>query len=418
MLVLLAVAVALPGDISCDECADCGYYGCQYSRYVLRSTVPSGNVCTYCTEAGSYGSFEDCCAAGGVPAPPHSPPPSPCDCANCGYYGCDHGRYVRPTGGDGNVCYTCTRQNAFGSMDACCSMTNYPTANPTPDPTGFPTTPPTAYPTAIPSSSPCSSVGERQLAPGNGKCATASAPGCSSWYQYKSSNGKYRLCEDPGSGSGSCRKGPQFTCEAGELPTGSPTATEWTAPNGATGWVQLGADVDGEAARDWAGGANGAVALSKDGTVLAVGSPGNDASGDGAGHVRVFELVNGAWQQRGAAIEGEAAARSRGSSLATAPSLPPLPLNPCTQPLLSLRICSSLSFRTTEAGGPWHWTPRATLSPSARQPIRPTTRRATVPTTATCGSTRGFRAHGASLLMTSTVRARATPALAWEGLSR
>ncbi len=47
-----------------------------------------------------------------------------------------------------------------------------------------------------------------------------------------------------------------------------------------------------------------AVALSADGNRLAAGAPGNDANGDKAGHVRVYELLNSAWIQMGEDIDG------------------------------------------------------------------------------------------------------------------
>lgn len=51
-------------------------------------------------------------------------------------------------------------------------------------------------------------------------------------------------------------------------------------------WVQLGADIDGEAANDF----SGSVSLSSDGNRLAIGASGNDGSGDHSGHARVFDL--------------------------------------------------------------------------------------------------------------------------------
>ena len=51
-------------------------------------------------------------------------------------------------------------------------------------------------------------------------------------------------------------------------------------------WVQLGQDVDGEAAFDLFG---SSVALSADGSIVAAGAAYNDDGGDRAGHVRVFE---------------------------------------------------------------------------------------------------------------------------------
>ena len=51
-------------------------------------------------------------------------------------------------------------------------------------------------------------------------------------------------------------------------------------------WVQLGQDVDGEAAFDLFG---SSVALSAYGSIVAAGAAYNDDGGDRAGHVRVFE---------------------------------------------------------------------------------------------------------------------------------
>ena len=57
----------------------------------------------------------------------------------------------------------------------------------------------------------------------------------------------------------------------------------------ATGWVQVGSDIIGEAAADLFG---HAVSISSDGSRLAIGADRNDrgnASGDDGGHVRVYE---------------------------------------------------------------------------------------------------------------------------------
>ena len=83
-------------------------------------------------------------------------------------------------------------------------------------------------------------------------------------------------------------------------------------------WVQLGQDIDGVAASDFAGGTRGATAMSAGGTVLAVGSPGHGSSD--TGHVRVFDLgsgsTDGSWVQRGAAIVGEGAEDNSGAVVA------------------------------------------------------------------------------------------------------
>ena len=56
-------------------------------------------------------------------------------------------------------------------------------------------------------------------------------------------------------------------------------------------WTQTGSDVDGESADDRCG---WAVALSSDGSVIAIGSPYNDGNGFRSGHVRIFKYMSGA----------------------------------------------------------------------------------------------------------------------------
>jgi len=79
--------------------------------------------------------------------------------------------------------------------------------------------------------------------------------------------------------------------------------------NGST-WTQRGSDINGETAGDWHG---RSIALSADGTVLAVGAPGFDSY---RGYVRVFRWVSNAWAQRGASIEGDAESDGMGRSVA------------------------------------------------------------------------------------------------------
>eukprot|EP01084_Bolivina_argentea_P089652 161726_1 len=78
-------------------------------------------------------------------------------------------------------------------------------------------------------------------------------------------------------------------------------------------WSQRGADIDGEASYDESG---KSVALSYDGNVVAIGAPHNDAGGDDAGHTRIYEYVEGAWDQRGEDIDGEADWEQSGWSVA------------------------------------------------------------------------------------------------------
>jgi hypothetical protein len=77
-------------------------------------------------------------------------------------------------------------------------------------------------------------------------------------------------------------------------------------------WMQLGFDIDGEAAEDHSG---VSVALSSDGNRLAVGANGNDDNGDNAGHVRVYQWSGTEWAQLGSDIDGEAAGDQSGMSV-------------------------------------------------------------------------------------------------------
>ena len=78
-------------------------------------------------------------------------------------------------------------------------------------------------------------------------------------------------------------------------------------------WTQVGTDIDGETASDLFG---ISVALSSDGTRVAAGAAANDTTGTDAGHVRVFEESGGTWTQVGANIDGEAASDYFGWSVA------------------------------------------------------------------------------------------------------
>ncbi|MDC3346285.1 T9SS type A sorting domain-containing protein [Schleiferiaceae bacterium] len=71
-------------------------------------------------------------------------------------------------------------------------------------------------------------------------------------------------------------------------------------------WVQLGSDIDGDAGGD---GLGTSVALSADGSTIAVGGPGNSTNGYGAGHIKIFNYSSGSWIQLGNDIEGEAGER-------------------------------------------------------------------------------------------------------------
>jgi len=79
-------------------------------------------------------------------------------------------------------------------------------------------------------------------------------------------------------------------------------------------WIQKGLDIDGVAAGDSSG---YAVAMSSDGTVVAIGAAHNDGlNGVDSGHVRVYFWDGFSWSQRGADMDGEAAGDLSGGAWA------------------------------------------------------------------------------------------------------
>ncbi len=67
-------------------------------------------------------------------------------------------------------------------------------------------------------------------------------------------------------------------------------------------YSQIGSDIDGVANLDFCG---NTVALNQDGNTVAIGSFGNDGGGTDRGHVRVFKNISGTWTQQGSDIVGE-----------------------------------------------------------------------------------------------------------------
>jgi hypothetical protein len=78
-------------------------------------------------------------------------------------------------------------------------------------------------------------------------------------------------------------------------------------------WKQMGNFIDGENANDRSG---FLIAISSNGSTVAIGSKHNDGNGSIAGHVRIFEWNNGAWNQLGSDIDGEAENDQSGYSVA------------------------------------------------------------------------------------------------------
>ncbi len=79
-----------------------------------------------------------------------------------------------------------------------------------------------------------------------------------------------------------------------------------------TAWIQLGADIDGEAAGDESG---WSVSMNAAGDRLAIGARNNDGNGTNAGHVRIYDWNGTAWIQLGTDIDGEAAGDESGRSV-------------------------------------------------------------------------------------------------------
>ena len=77
-------------------------------------------------------------------------------------------------------------------------------------------------------------------------------------------------------------------------------------------WVQLGADIDGEAVADNSG---YSVSLSADGNRVAIGANSNNGNGISAGQVRIYSWNGLAWIQLGADIDGETAGDYSGTSV-------------------------------------------------------------------------------------------------------
>ena len=80
-----------------------------------------------------------------------------------------------------------------------------------------------------------------------------------------------------------------------------------------SGWVQVGADINGETTGDLSG---WSVAMNAAGDTVIIGAPYNADNGDNAGHARVFTLTDSGWVQVGADIDGETAEDQSGWSVA------------------------------------------------------------------------------------------------------
>ena len=87
---------------------------------------------------------------------------------------------------------------------------------------------------------------------------------------------------------------------------------EYGMLNGVMSWIMRGNPIDGEAANDESG---VSISLSNNGNVVAIGSPFNTTNGVGSGHTRVYEYISGNWIQRGSTINGESGGDFSGGSV-------------------------------------------------------------------------------------------------------
>jgi hypothetical protein len=131
--------------------------------------------------------------------------------------------------------------------------------------------------------------------------------------------------------------------------------------NGAE-WVQRGNDLDGEAAYDQSG---KYISLNSEGDILAIDGQGNDANGSVSGHVRVYSWNGSAWMQLGEDIDGEAAGDAFGKdiSLSSDGSIVAIGANgnyvkvytyipPCDNTYSELDITACFSY-TSPSGNTW-----------------------------------------------------------------
>ena len=96
---------------------------------------------------------------------------------------------------------------------------------------------------------------------------------------------------------------------------------QWDLAN--SEWLQRGVDIDGTSQGD---GFGRSVALSADGSILAVGANGNDSFASNSGQTQVFKWDSGTWQQLGEDIYGEVAGDFSGFDVALSMTEKRLPL--------------------------------------------------------------------------------------------
>ena len=180
-------------------------------------------------------------------------------------------------------------------------------SDPTPAPTSLPNPTPSPSPAPIPNPTPFPSPSPVTPAP-------IFAPGhVAQWVQV----GNDIDGENPGDQSGSSvalsSNGAVLAIGA-ILNGGSNAGHVRVYTNAGGGWEQRGSDLDGSASGDWFG---WSVSLSADGTILAVGARFADGvNGVDSGRVYVFQWISNAWQPLGSPLDGAGADDEFGISVA------------------------------------------------------------------------------------------------------
>jgi len=182
-----------------------------------------------------------------------------------------------------------------------------PSGHPTSQPSGQPSTQPTTLPSAMPSVQPSSQPsGQPSAVPTSVPSAEPSGHPTSQPSGQPSTQPTTLPSAMP-----SVRPSSQPSGQPSTAPT--VTSHPTSVPTRILEWLQLGADIDGAVGDKCGSG----VALSRDGSVMAVGCPENDGSAVNAGMVRIYEYdgAGDAWIQKGSDIFGEGSGDKSGSAL-------------------------------------------------------------------------------------------------------
>jgi hypothetical protein len=106
--------------------------------------------------------------------------------------------------------------------------------------------------------------------------------------------------------------GSPYNSGANGIDSGSVQVYEYGMMNDVLSWNMRGNSIEGDLASDESG---SSVSISSNGNILAIGSPLNAGNGTGSGHTRVYEYISGIWTKRGNTINGEGAGDFSGGAV-------------------------------------------------------------------------------------------------------